>query len=460
MAVSQATRRTNRGGYIGTGNTPASQYHSADFDYAEHLRACAPLIEAQLAAALALRRAGVAAPAPEALGGRYDGGEAGGGEDGAPRLSARARRRLRNAELKAARAAERRAQAEQQQREAEAALSDRPAAEAEAAAALQADGQLQTEGGAWELFFQAHPSAKFFRERRYLALSFPSLGADAALEHIVELGAGCGSSILPLLKMHPRARATVCDVSATSLRQLLAAAAADGIAPSRIRAFVADATDPGLSARLAADPGDACLIMFTLSAVPPVGPRGMGAMLANAAASLRRGGRLCVRDHARGDLVQLRIPPQQVVFAADADGPDGGGGGSSSSSSSSSSSGRERSGGGGGSSSISSSSGGGGGGGGDGGGAVASEGSSGGGDGGADASRSASPLLDTRTGAFWYRRGDGTLAYFYTADELAAMGEAAGLAVERAEYACVVNANRRSGQELRRCFVTCEWFKR
>lgn len=58
-------------------------------------------------------------------------------------------------------------------------------------------------GGAWEAFFRAHPSARFFRERRYLALSFPSLGPPARLEHIVELGAGCGSSILPLLKLHP-----------------------------------------------------------------------------------------------------------------------------------------------------------------------------------------------------------------------------------------------------------------
>ena len=211
---------------------------------------------------------------------------------------------------------------------------------------------------------------------------------------------------------------------------------------------MADATDPALAARLASDPADACLIMFTLSAVPPLGPRGMGAMLANAAAALRRGGRLCVRDHARGDMVQLRIPPEQVVFAGDADGHggcDSREGGSSGSSGGSGSRGSAYSNG---------SSGAGPGGNG----RAAANGGSGADGGGAGPS--GTRLLDARAGAFWYRRGDGTLAYFYTAEELAAMGEAAGLASERADYACVVNANRRSGQALRRCFVTCEWVKR
>lgn len=53
----------------------------------------------------------------------------------------------------------------------------------------------------------------------------------------------------------------MCDVSATCLQQLLAAAAADGIDARRITAFVADATDPGLAARLVADPADVALIM-------------------------------------------------------------------------------------------------------------------------------------------------------------------------------------------------------
>lgn len=228
----------------------------------------------------------------------------------------------------------------------------------------------------------------------------------------------------------------MCDVSATCLRQLRAAAATEGIAPGRVAAFVADATDPSLAARLAADPADAALIMFTLSAVPP-GEAGMLPMLRNAAAALRRGGRLCIRDHGLGDLVQLRIPPHQVLFADD---EDSGGCGGLSSSSSSDGGGGQISGG----DSISS--------------------------GGSDAAAAGGASRSPRTGAgpvprgfegsdVYYRRGDGTLAYFYKCDELAAMGAAAGLAPARVEYACVVNRNRKSGQHLRRVFVQAEFVK-
>lgn len=52
-----------------------------------------------------------------------------------------------------------------------------------------------------------------------------------------------------------------------------------------------------------------------------------------------------------------------------------------------------------------------------------------------------------------YRRGDGTLAYFYTTDELAGLATAAGLEVVDCEYVCVFNRNRKTGLELRRTFV-------
>lgn len=223
------------------------------------------------------------------------------------------------------------------------------------------------------------------------------------------------------------ARATVCDISATSLRQLLAAAEADGIDARRVTAFVADAADPGLRNRLSSDPADVALIMFTLSAVPPgAGAGGMWGMLANAAAALRPGGRLCVRDHGLGDMVQLRIPPEQVVFAGDVCSTGGGPGGAAG----------QRSGG-----------------------APAGwpcEGSGGGGGGGVLAAPGGPGF---GCGSVWYRRGDGTLAYFFTPDELAAMGAAAGLGAERCDAVCVVNANRRTGQALRRVFVQAQFVK-
>jgi hypothetical protein len=225
----------------------------------------------------------------------------------------------------------------------------------------------------------------------------------------------------------------VCDVSATCLQQLRSAAASDGVAPSRVAAFVADATDPSLAARLAADLADVALIMFTLSAVPPTA-EGMVAMLRNAAAGLERGGRLCIRDHGLGDMVQLRIPAEQVVFGGD------GSGGCKPPPADEQGASRSRGGGGGDEQAARS--------------PVAGGGSSacGGGE---------APWRATLGGfgSFWYRRGDGTLAYFYTTEELAAMGAAAGLRVARSEYVCVVNRNRRSGQQLRRVFVQAEFVK-
>jgi hypothetical protein len=56
-------------------------------------------------------------------------------------------------------------------------------------------------------------------------------------------------------------------------------------------------------------------------------------------------------------------------------------------------------------------------------------------------------------GRHLYRRGDATLAYFYTTEELAGLAVAAGLEVVECEYVCVVNRNRKTGQALRRAFV-------
>lgn len=52
-----------------------------------------------------------------------------------------------------------------------------------------------------------------------------------------------------------------------------------------------------------------------------------------------------------------------------------------------------------------------------------------------------------------YRRGDDTLAYFFTTAELAGLAAAAGFDVVECDFVCVVNSNRKTGQRLRRVFV-------
>jgi hypothetical protein len=80
-----------------------------------------------------------------------------------------------------------------------------PTAAGSGAGSATAGGASVYEGDRWEQFYQAHPTARFFKERRYLLLEFPEL---LRMEHVAEIGCGCGSSILPVLKANPASRTT------------------------------------------------------------------------------------------------------------------------------------------------------------------------------------------------------------------------------------------------------------
>ncbi|KAG2498189.1 hypothetical protein HYH03_003943 [Edaphochlamys debaryana] len=294
-------------GYVGQGARPAAEYHERDFDWDEHAAAVRHLVDEQARRGAELRAAAAAAPAgagPAAANGS-EGSSGGSGDDGEGGLagsstaegsgvgpSARQERR------------ERRRQRREQQRLQSAAAASAAAAAASTSGQGWASGEV-AEPEPWEAFYRAHPSARFFKERRYLLLEFPRL---LTCEHVAEIGCGCGSAILPVLKANPGARSTCTDISTTCLDQLLAAAAAEGIDRSRLSVFPADATDPAAAPSFQGVGADALLIMFTLSAVDP--DRQL-VMLTHACAALRPGGRLMIRDHGLYDMVQLRRPPEQ-----------------------------------------------------------------------------------------------------------------------------------------------------
>lgn len=180
------------------------------------------------------------------------------------------------------------------------------AADATEATAGAADATTAT-AGSWEVFHQQHASGRFFRPKRYLMAEFPRLTAPGL--HILDIGAGNGASVLPILVANASARATCCDISTTALRLLRTAADGAGIAAERVVTVQLDAS--ATDARLPLDAlADVALLIFVLSAVPP---QHMAAVLQLAHASLRPGGLLLFRDYALYDLPQLRFKPAAML---------------------------------------------------------------------------------------------------------------------------------------------------
>lgn len=180
-----------------------------------------------------------------------------------------------------------------------------------AALAARGDGKnrepstpLQYRPAAWDVFHaRDNATARFYKERRYLPLAFPDAVAPS-VRRIMELGTGAGSSLLPLLRACPSATALATDVSPPAVALCAAAADAAGLG-RRMTTAVLDATSPDAAAALAGEGADACLLVFALGALDA--DRHAPA-LASAAASLRPGGRVLVRDHGVLDVTQMRGP--------------------------------------------------------------------------------------------------------------------------------------------------------
>ncbi len=60
---------------------------------------------------------------------------------------------------------------------------------------------------------------------------------------------------------------------------------------------------------------------------------------------------------------------------------------------------------------------------------------------------------DRQVGEKLYRRGDGTLCYFFSTEDLRSKAEAAGFEAVDCKYACTRLLNRKKQFELRRVFV-------
>ena len=135
----------------------------------------------------------------------------------------------------------------------------------------------------WEEFHAQHSLGRFFKEKRYLPIEFPQLRAKGVV--VGEIGCGCGSALIPVLRDNQTATAVACDVSSTAIAVFRAAAMPGaGIDPGRVELSVHDfpVTSPFGSETL-----DIAMVIFTLSAYHP---EDMEAVVAGLKRGLRTGG--------------------------------------------------------------------------------------------------------------------------------------------------------------------------
>jgi methyltransferase-like protein 6 len=182
------------------------------------------------------------------------------------------------------------------------------AQEEEAAAAETAPVQIHdvekahTEGQieGWERHFRRHVDAPvpFFKERRALLEEFPLLKEPGI--HILEVGSGNGSSVLPVLRHNVSATVHATDPSPTAVQDTRMRVEEAGFG-DRLTTELQPASTVPCSAQHG--PFDVVMIHCTLSAIPGDDDR---ALLVASAALLRPGGAVLIRDHGLYDMRHLK----------------------------------------------------------------------------------------------------------------------------------------------------------
>jgi methyltransferase-like protein 6 len=164
----------------------------------------------------------------------------------------------------------------------------------------------------WETFHRTHSAGRFFKEKRYLTLEFPCLldkGDDESGLRVGEIGCGCGSALIPVLRENKRVNAVGCDVSETATQVFREMCQKAGIENDRVELHV-HAAGKSKSSPFQDDSCDRMMVIFTLSAMRP---SEMTGALCEAKQALKKGGLLLIRDYGLYDMAQLRFPGSQLI---------------------------------------------------------------------------------------------------------------------------------------------------
>ena len=161
--------------------------------------------------------------------------------------------------------------------------------------------RLEEEAHAWEVFYRQKGDT-FYKDRHYFGKEFPELlsNVESGRRKLLEVGAGAGNTIFPLLELNPYLNIYACDFSPRAVEIIKSN---PSYKEGRVEAFVADLTKDDLTHHIPPASVDLVTMIFCLSAISP---DKMTAAISNVKRVLTPGGKILFRDYASGDLSQLR----------------------------------------------------------------------------------------------------------------------------------------------------------
>ena len=180
-----------------------------------------------------------------------------------------------------------------------------------------ADSNNETErfnanpGKFWNTFY-TNNSNNFFKDRKWLGQEFPILKTStlpgAAPTRVLEIGAGAGNTLFPILLQNQSENfhITGVDFSAKSIEVIKSQEDYIKNHPAHISASVWDLgrEDGQLPEGVEPNSIDIVIMIFVFSALAPWQWRNA---VRNVKKMLKVGGTLCFRDYGRGDLAQVRM---------------------------------------------------------------------------------------------------------------------------------------------------------